>query len=61
MKKIIISAILGLIGGIGGALIFQPISGLMSILFNDFTLGGIIVGIAGVGYTGWYTHQQITV
>jgi len=51
MKKIIISAILGLIGGIGGALIFQPISGLMSILFNDFTLGGIIVGIAG-GYWG---------
>jgi len=51
MKKVIISAILGLIGGIGGALIFHPISGLSSILFNDFALGGIIIGIVG-GYWG---------
>ncbi len=47
MKKTIISAILGLIGGVGGALVFQPIEGIMSILFNDFTMGGIIVGILG--------------
>jgi len=47
MKKTIVSAILGLIGGIGGAFIFEPIDGLMSILLNDFTIGGIIVGIIG--------------
>lgn len=46
MKKIIISGIVGLAGGLVGALIFQPIEGIFSILFSDFTLGGIIVGIA---------------
>lgn len=46
MKKIVISGIVGLVGGLVGALIFQPIEGVFSILFSDFTVGGIIVGIA---------------
>lgn len=47
MKKYIISGIIGFIGGIAGALIFEPISGIFDVLFSDFTLGGIIVGILG--------------
>lgn len=47
MKKYIISGIIGFIGGIAGALIFEPISGIFDVLFSDFALGGIIVGILG--------------
>jgi len=45
MKKYIISGIIGFIGGIAGSLIFEPITGIFDILFSDFTIGGIIVGI----------------
>lgn len=45
MKGKIISAIVGWIGGIGGALIFEPISGISDILFSDYTIGGIAIGL----------------
>lgn|GEM_PF-1027141 len=47
MKKYIISGIIGFIGGIAGALIFEPISGIFDVVFSDFAIGGIIVGILG--------------
>ncbi len=47
MKAKIISAIIGWIGGIGGALIFEPIDGILDILLSDFSIGGIIIGILG--------------
>lgn len=45
MKKILISAFLGFWGGIGGALIFEPIDGFLDILLSDYTIGGILVGV----------------
>lgn len=47
MKKYIISGIIGFIGGIASTLIFEPISGIFDVLFSDFAIGGIIVGILG--------------
>lgn len=45
MKKTLIGAFLGFWGGIGGALIFEPIDGVLEILLSDYTIGGILVGV----------------
>lgn len=45
MKQKIINAIVGWLGGIGGALIFEPIDGITDVLFSDYAIGGIIIGI----------------
>ena len=43
-KQIITALIVGLIGGLGGALIFEPIDGFLDVLFSDYTIGGVIIG-----------------
>lgn len=48
-KQIITALIVGLIGGLAGALIFEPIDGFTDVLFSDYTIGGIITG-AIVGF-----------
>lgn len=52
MKKLIPSIIVGLLGGIAGSLIFQPISGITDIFLSDFAIGGAIVG-GVMGYKGF--------
>ena len=43
-KQIITSLIVGLIGGLGGAFIFEPIDGFLDVLLSDYTIGGVIIG-----------------
>lgn len=43
-KQIITALVVGLIGGLAGALIFEPIDGISDILFSDYTIGGVIIG-----------------
>lgn len=47
MKSIIVSAIIGLLGGLVGTFLFETTDGFMSNVFSDFTIGGVIVGVAG--------------
>lgn len=45
MKKTAINAFLGYMGGLWGALIFEPIDGILDVLLSDYAIGGILVGI----------------
>ena len=45
MKKIIICAIIGLVSGLIGSILFEASEGFLGLLLSDFSLGGIIVGI----------------
>ncbi len=51
MKKVLLNAFLGFWGGIGGALIFEPIDGVLDILLSDYTIGGVVVGVLN-GFLG---------
>lgn len=52
MKKLIASLLVGCIGGILGALIFQPIGNILDIFLSDFAIGGVIIG-GIMGYKGF--------
>ena len=45
MKKTGIYALLGYMAGLWGAVIFEPIDGVLDILLSDYAIGGILVGI----------------
>ena len=55
-KQIITTLIVGLIGGIAGALIFEPIDGFTDILLSDYAIGGVITG----GVIGFVRHKAST-
>ena len=55
-KQIITALIVGFIGGLGGALLFEPIDGFTDILFSDYTIGGIITG----GVVGFIKLKGLT-
>lgn len=46
IKHIFALGILGAIAGFLGAIIFQPITNIFSLIFSDFTLGGVLVGVS---------------
>lgn len=52
MKKLIPSLIVGLLGGIVGSLIFQPLKNIADLFLSDFAIGGIVVG-GVMGYKGF--------